>query len=516
MKMKKSRKILALLLSLIMLVGAISVSASAAEETPPANVFTETEPNNTPEAADEIELLTEVSGNLNAGNADWIDVDWYKVSVEQSGVLSVEFTHPVFESLLSYYTVDVIGVDGGNEFLLSSTISLGTDGKITTVGSLVASGTYYVRVTGGDVVSEDGYTLTVTLGQSRDGETEPNNTFAEADIISTDSGAAYFGSIGAADDIDLYAFNLAAKGYVDISVSDDSAAAGNAEYTVSVMKFGSGEAVAPETVAVFVTDSAKPGTTFPRLGLEAGTYFVKVEISGNFVGNSAYALSVKASAYAFYETEVNDNWQTADVFDATVNTGDSYTGTFTNNIYANLSGKNDADWFAVSHNSSGVSSVDVIVRVDAGANADNWKVELYNSGLLSQPADTYDISSYAVPFEKNVKGGSALFNTDTDIVCKVDTASYSGDKLVVRVYCDGEEVDTSMYTVICVVSVDNTPEKSWFENLRDYFKGLSQIEWPFLSELIGKVFEDFTFDTVLGLIGNVGSQLIKFLFNFLG
>ncbi len=516
MKMKKSSKILAIFLAFLMLVGAASVVASANEVDNTQAVITETEPNNSFGAANEIKLFTEVSGNLNAGNVDRLDVDWYKVNVELTGFLTVEFTHPAYESPLSYHIVDVIAFDGESEHLLSRVTSLGENEKITTVGSLVEAGIYYVRVTNGSVVSEDDYSFTVLLSESRDGETEPNNSFSDADAIAVNSKTAYFGAISIADDVDWYAFDLEKRGYVDISVSDDSSASGNAEYTVSVMKFNSGEAVEPDTLAVFTTDSEKSSVTFPRLGLEAGTYFIKVESGDSFVANAAYGLNVKASAYSFYETESNNTWKNADTFDATVNTGDSHTGTFTNNIYANFSGKDDVDWFTVSHNPSGISAVEVVVRIDADADADNWKVELYNSGILSQPQDAQDVSAYAVPYEKSVKSGSKLLNTDTDIVCKSDTSSYSGDKLVVKVYCNGEEADTSMYSVICAVSVDNTPEKSWFENLKDYFMGLSQIEWPFLSELLGKVFEGFTFDTFAGLIGNIVSQLIKFLMNFLG
>ena len=139
----------------------------------------EIEQNNTIALANILELSTPVFGKIATSS----DLDYYKISVASSGMLSLTIDVPT-DSTLNYYKLVLYNSTGN----LVATLATGIDQTFQT--SVPLAGDYYVSVGPGEYYSYDNfaanqYSLTIasTPGSTSGYETESNNTIATATAL---------------------------------------------------------------------------------------------------------------------------------------------------------------------------------------------------------------------------------------------------------------------------------------------------------------------------------------------
>ena len=133
----------------------------------------ETEPNNTIATADTITSGTAIGGQ----NSSYSDDYYFKLVTTAAGTISVAFTGDGTD--YSYHDVSLVDASGN---ILSSE-RLNASGTVT--AEVGAAGSYYVLVD--DSSDTDDYSITATYSStSGTYETEPNNTIATADTITSE------------------------------------------------------------------------------------------------------------------------------------------------------------------------------------------------------------------------------------------------------------------------------------------------------------------------------------------
>lgn len=164
--MKKTKKLISLLLAAIMVLSVFSVSASAANR--------EFESNNSYETANILEKNGSISGTM----ASKSDVDYYKVCPDSNGKLTVNFKHLYNSDSYVYWTIYLLMYVDGSYSELSSRIIYGYDTESIDFPFIGASKgiTYYIKVsTYRDVTVGKEYTLTTSFISSEYYEKEVHN-----------------------------------------------------------------------------------------------------------------------------------------------------------------------------------------------------------------------------------------------------------------------------------------------------------------------------------------------------
>lgn len=100
------------------------------------------EPNNEPSSATQIELNTEISGNIQTDS----DVDYYEINVPGDGMISLTFEHEFIDSDRVLWAVDLLGGAGGDDMEFPNIRSTGQQENLTSDNARIPAGVYYVRV----------------------------------------------------------------------------------------------------------------------------------------------------------------------------------------------------------------------------------------------------------------------------------------------------------------------------------------------------------------------------------
>ncbi len=293
--MKKANKILALLLALLLAMGS-TVCAFAAEAEESAD-------NSTIAAADALAFGTGVKGSISATTAEGVkDVDYFKLTSTQIGLITVSFAHNVVTGAdSSYFNITVMNAD---EAEIAAFKSKGSDATVSTTFS-AAPGTYYVKVES-DIVHDAtlGYTLTATINTAALVEKEENNKVENATEMAlsvSGTNKLYYGTITEGD-VDYFKVTFASPALASIGVYNTFAEKG--DYKATLIKVVDGANGAYEEKAIAGIEIAKNAVqaNSASIGVNGGTYYLKIEgVNGATGGYQARVFSGGSNVNIEYE-----------------------------------------------------------------------------------------------------------------------------------------------------------------------------------------------------------------------
>ena len=283
-----------------------------------AYAATESEPNETAGAATEIpvnEVCEAVIDNHN-------DVDYFKIVIDQPGVISMEFAHDQYDS--SNIWEYALRQDVAEKPLWEGSSRGNSTASAESPQFGAAPGTYYIKVSGYSMVGIN-YSVKLKYEPSTEWETEKNDDTASADEIIP--GNAINGNIYTNNDEDYYKFSIDQPGKVSLEFSNDNVDSNNI-WTIRLI------GTTDDLWRRDVKGSNLTTVKSPDYGLAAGTYYVKV--SGYSLTDIRYAVNIDYTPLANWEAELNNTIDTANeiTFDSDVN----------GNIYRN----NDVDYYKFS------------------------------------------------------------------------------------------------------------------------------------------------------------------------
>lgn len=246
------------------------------------NIASESEPNDTLDKANTLEVSVSGNAKYYYGAISEGDTDFFKVTVPSNGVLNLylynEFSPKGnFTATLRTFAE---GADGVQIAEVVTSIAV-TDTEETKIGPsvCVAAGDYILEISGGT----GSYKTRVYFRAVANTETENNDSALQADEIAI--GTAYKATLDEKSDKDYFQFTVPAdnKGY-DITFT----ATNNAKWSVRLLN--SDSVAVADTLKVSTTDSSKSDKieTYP---LDAGTYYIEVT-AGETFDSDIYSIQV--------------------------------------------------------------------------------------------------------------------------------------------------------------------------------------------------------------------------------
>lgn len=355
--MKKVKSLLALILAMLIAFGG-TFCAFAADDA-------ETEANNDTATADVLGLGSSIKGKI----AEAEDVDWYKFTATESGLITVTIAHDVksgADPVMSYFVVSASDSLGNT---IDSVKSAGTQASVSFDFS-VNPGAYYIKVEMGSVLDETlEYTLSAKINKTALFEKEPNNATSQATALTLSKKGdtkLYYGAITEGD-VDYYLVTFAKPSLAFFGIYNTASQTGN--YKASLIKVVDG--LNGETIDKIVGSiTIEDGDTVkdsPLFGVNGGTYYLKVEGVGNSTGG--YQVRVYAGdSNSTDEYEYNNEEKYANLLKA----GKFFTG--------NIFDKTDADMykFTVPEKNNGYEIT--VVDYDGKKDVTNgqWAIEITN------------------------------------------------------------------------------------------------------------------------------------------
>jgi len=332
----------------------------AVSNTPGSANKYESESNDTEATANTVFSESAIIGQL----ASISDSDYYKLEVDQSGVMTVVFDAPTNSVYKDYFRVSILDEFG------DIVASQQTGKDITFQASVSVAGSYYIKIDSTQYYySGDQYKLTASSSSTNGGyELEPNNDFANA----IQSGVAIRGQIATSADIDWFVLNVAETSV--ISVNFDAPTNSPNTYFYVRLYDANGSLLASQATG--------GDTTFNASAPTAGNYFVAVTSGDDYHDVGKYALTVtNTKSTVLYESEVNNTNTQADLLDLDLQ------------IHGQLSSALDEDRFAITLNASGSFTT----IFDAPTNStwsDYFQISVYDQSgtLLSYRSTGSDLS----------------------------------------------------------------------------------------------------------------------------
>lgn len=247
-------------------------------------IASETEPNNTIDKANKIELSVPNNAKYYYGAISGDDVDYFKVTVPSNGVINLylynEFSPKGnFTAKLLAFEEDANGAQAAREV---TSIAV-TDKEESKIGPsvCVAAGDYILAIDG----DAGSYKTRVYFRAVANTETENNDSTLQADEITV--GTTYKATLDEKTDKDYFKFT-APSGNVGYDIT--FTATKNAKWNVRL--FNSDGVAVTETLKVSSTDSSKSAKieTYP---LAAGAYYIEVT-AGETFDSDIYEINVTA------------------------------------------------------------------------------------------------------------------------------------------------------------------------------------------------------------------------------
>lgn len=477
--MKTAKKLLALLLSLVMIMSCSAVSFAA-------TTATEEESNASPESANAITVGSSISAKLDTAT----DVDWFVFESTACGFATVTFSHNAIsnaDSNVSFFAVEIIDESGVK---VENFKSAGNEASVS-VSFSVAQSKYFIKVAMDKQFTADfNYTVAVKIDNSANVEKESNNSIAEATAMTTATKTAptvtYYGTIdkgsNADGDVDYYKFTVNSDTLVYPSLYNT--ATNTAKYSLSIVdtvtgKDGTVEEVILGTITIAANERQIDGAA---IGVDKGTYYAKITGVDGDVGG--YQFRVYTSAATNIETESNNVLADADE----ISKGKQYTGCIFDekdvDVFSFVTGVNagykvilkaysstpktpDGQWVLSVKNSSG--KTEAVIDVTA-----NKAAELVTDELLSN-------EEYFICIEK-------------------------GNKLTTDVYVLEYQSVTK--------EEDDAPAQSSgsiIERFKAFFDRMSTLPWTEFFEPIIEVVQNIQISGLLGMLSDLGSSIGTFL-----
>lgn len=349
------KKLTAAAAAFVMLCTMNAFPVSAAEEN---TVLTETESNNTLSVSNELPLNASVQGALETRD----DVDYYRLDLKEDGKLDVRFSIAeaiTTSTIYTYWSVSLVDTDGntirscniGGANLTSNLQSTGLE-----------AGTYYLSVSVSTSYSAAAYTLTTVLDTASEWETEYNETFAAADVLTP--GTPMNGNLYAKSDKDTYLMTLTEDSKVDFKFTLPSSVSSSTIYTYWVITLFDEEGT---SIISYEADGSKITYNFHSMGLKAGNYYIQITSDSYSSSNYTLTASAAAASEAGWETEGNNSFANANEFSAAAP------------ISGWLHSSSDSDYYKLTlAENSAVDFTFTIEEIITDSTAYNyWDIEIY-------------------------------------------------------------------------------------------------------------------------------------------
>jgi len=342
--------------------------------------------------ADEIRLNGRVSDNL----VEYNEKDYYYFELDEAGYVTIGFEHDNFTEERRSWTI--VLYDEESEEIYSFD-SYQNKPKTTSCELGLAEGVYYIMVKSASYHHDGDYTIKLNYTESRNWESEFNDTIIKADEIKVND--EYSGTVRNYNDKDYYEFSLRENGVITIDFKHDNFTEERRSWTIRLFDEES------EEIYSFDSYQNKPKTSSCNIGLGSGTYYILVE-DASYHHEGKYDLKVNYLNDGIWETEINDS-----ILQATpVNLNTPIKGSIKN--------YNDKDYFKVNIPESGYYVVDFL-HEDYTESRRSWEIDFYDgtSNTIG------DMDSYQNQVSARIRAG--YVESGTYYVC-VQDASYHCDK----------------------------------------------------------------------------------------
>ncbi len=382
--MKKTKKIISLLLSVLMIIttiSALSITSAAA--------YYESEPNDSRANADSISTNTTVYGVCNTSNDD----DYYKFSLSSQGYITITMNHAQLD-YGSWY-VHLYDTNGNKlySWYFNATYASNSTEKIG-----LSAGTYYVDIEYNYNVAGVDYNFKVNYTQSNYWESESNDSRTKADNISVNT--TYYGVSNTSSDGDYYKFSLSSQGYITITMNHAQLDYGS--WYVNLYDTNG------DKLYYWYFDAAYASNSTEKIGLPAGTYYVDIEYNYNVAGVD-YNFKVNYTQSNYWESESNDSRTKAD--NISVNT----------TYYGVSNTSSDDDYYKFSLSSQGYITITMNhAQLDYGS----WYVYLYDTNGNKLYSWKFD-ATYASNSTEKIGLSAGTYYVDIEYNYNVAGVEYS-------------------------------------------------------------------------------------------
>ena len=239
----------------------------------------ESETNDTPETADEIEINTEKIGSLTQ-RGDKSDRDWFTFVMEKDGFVVLDFIHEALVDEKDGWNITITAEDGRVAY---STISDWNQAVLQSPSIGLDAGRYYISIDSDNLYHNSiVYRLILMSVESTGWETEPNNEIETADIVSI--GETVNGTMvemGTDFDKDYFAIDIATAGKLNVAFGHViTEEAGKEGWIISVVD-------AEGNVIESVTSDWDSKAVTLSADVEAGRYYILVE-TGLYFNTARY------------------------------------------------------------------------------------------------------------------------------------------------------------------------------------------------------------------------------------
>ena len=240
------------------------------------------------------------------------DRDYFTFTPEKDGYITVTLDHDLLKDSSVYWEVTVYRFTSDFEEIYFKRLYATENRDLAKIG--VAGGDdYYIRVSGSDVEDVE-YRLTAVLTETPYWEHEKNDWQAQAEPIAF--GQAYGGSIRSNDYTDNFKFTPEQNGYITLTLDHDLIKDTSMSWTVTVYRFTTSfDEIYSK--AFSATENQKPA----KIGVAGGCdYYIR--ITGEYVEDVEYCLTVELTETPYWECEKNYGFTQAD----TIELGQAYGG----------------------------------------------------------------------------------------------------------------------------------------------------------------------------------------------
>ncbi len=245
------------------------------------------------EKNDDYKTAKRIQANRTYGGmiGDTADEDWFKLTPEQNGYITIGFTFDLLKEERAYWDVTVYRFTNRLEEIYEKTVYTTDAAAMPRIG-VQKGADYYIEIDGDNYgnVNERDYHLTAAFAVTEYWEADPNEGYQTANPITLDT--PYGGMIGSTADEDWFKLVPGKDGYVTLAFGHEILNVENAYWNVTVYRFTN----QLERIAeVWPEASGTEGV--PAFGIEAGgIYYVSVDGDGyGNVNDLDYTLTARYS-----------------------------------------------------------------------------------------------------------------------------------------------------------------------------------------------------------------------------
>ena len=303
----------------------------------------------------------DINGSYSDVLADSDDVDFYKLTPDSNGKLSIHFGHTYGDSSDGWEVITYKYQDGEYLELSDTVIQLKDNENIELPFVGAQQGCeYYIKVKGyyGDAVNKK-YTIKTTFTRSEQYEKEENNSYSSATEMGMNS--TYTGTLNNKSDVDIYRIISSGDGKIALTF-EHTYAEDSSGWNVIIYRYANGEYQELSNEIIEQKDSEV--YQLPYIGaVSNGVYYVKIthyyweEIGKEYVLRNTFLQS------GYYEKEENDSYKTA----TDLMVGKVHNGTLNSN--------NDKDFWKITATKKGY------IKLNFGHeyvdNGNGWSVSVY-------------------------------------------------------------------------------------------------------------------------------------------